>query len=106
MRFLRPLLVLSLIFAIGSTVAAGPSAGGVNPACAQDMADHDRDCGPGDLAAASCHPAGCTQPAVTVAPRVASLERLDVGSLTIYAATPLSSLALPPETAPPKHSIL
>jgi len=105
MRFLRALLVLSLIVALGSASAAAPSAGGANPACAQNMADHDRDCGAGDVFAGTCSPAGCTQPAVTEA-RGASLERLDVGCPTIYAAAPLSSLALPPETAPPKHSLL
>ena len=105
MRFLRALLVLSLVVGLGAAFAAALPHAGANPACAQDMPDHDRDCGTGSLAA-SCSPAGCTHPAVTVAPGIASLERLDVGSLPVYAATPLSSLALPPETAPPKHPIV
>ena len=105
MRFPRILLVLSLVLAVGSASAAAPSAVGANPACAHAMADHDRDCGACDVRSAACSPAGCTQPAVTEA-RGASLERLDVGCPTIYAAAPLSSLALPPETAPPKHPIL
>lgn len=105
MRFLRALLVLSLIVTLGSASAAALSAGGADPACAQNMADHDRGCGAGDVFAGTCSPAGCTQPAVTEA-RGSSLERLEVGCLTRYAAAPLSSLALPPETAPPKHSIV
>lgn len=105
MRFLRVLLVLSLVVGLGSAFAAALPVAGANPACAQDMPDHDRDCGTGGLAA-SCSPAGCTQPAAAKALGAASLERFDGGSPTVYAAAPLSSLALPPETAPPKHSIL
>ena len=105
MRFLRALLLLSLIVALGSAFAAAPSAGAANPACAQNMPDHNGDCGAGDVFAGGCSPVGCAQPAVTQ-DLGASVERFDAAGPTSYAATPLSSLALPPETAPPKHSRL
>lgn len=104
MRFLRVVLALSLVVALGSAFAADPPAAAANPACVQDLADHDRDCG-GEVSSTSCSPAGCTPSAIAGAPEL-SCVRPQVGCLTISAATPMSSLALAPETAPPKHFIL
>jgi len=104
MQFLRVVLALSVVVALGSVFAAAPPAAAADPACVQDLADHDRDCG-GEVSSTSCSPAGCTPSAIAGAAGLPCV-RPEVGCLTIPTATPLSSLALAPETAPPKHSIL
>jgi hypothetical protein len=104
MRFLRVVLALLLVVALGSAFAAAQTAVAANPACLQDLADHHRDCG-GDVSSTSCSPTGCMPSAIAGAPEL-SCARPQVGCLMIAAATPMSSLALAPETAPPKHSSL
>ena len=104
MQLLRAVLVLWLAVSVG-LVPAASSAALAHPVCVQGMTDHGRDCGGGNAPSASCTtPAGCAQPAVTEAPGVAG-DRPEVGCPTVHAATPIPTLALAPETAPPKHSV-
>ena len=104
MQLLRALLALWLVVSVGVAPAASAAAL-ADPVCMQALADHGSGCGGGDALSGPCGFAGCAEPAVTEAPG-ASRERADAGRPTCHAPTPISSLALAPETAPPKHSIL
>ncbi len=104
MRFLRALLVPWLVVVVGFAPAVS-SAALADPVCMQDSAGHGGSCGGGDVLSMSCSPAAsCAMVSVAEA-RAVSCEGTRAARLT-RAVTPPSSLALAPETAPPKHSVL
>jgi len=102
-RFLAPLLAV-LCFALGPAVVASEARAMASPACAQELADHERPCG-GEASTASCHAAACspviatnTQGVLALVPRGDRVATAD--------ATPTFSLTLAPDPAPPRQLLL
>jgi hypothetical protein len=104
MRFLGKLLAVWLAVAVGLSAVAVPSFAASQSACSQAAMVDDCDCG-GATAALVCQQAcSMCHSLSAVVPAVLPVKDLEFHRLRTDTSTPMTSLALPPETAPPRSS--
>ncbi|GIL06410.1 MAG: hypothetical protein AMXMBFR72_27370 [Betaproteobacteria bacterium] len=102
MRTARILLILALVLGFG--LGSMPVVAGGEPPCAQCAHDADCDCGPSTGGICPAGSPGCTLPAIVARPALPAAPAMHAG-IAAWAATPLTSLVLAPDTAPPKPSV-
>ncbi len=102
MRTARILLILALVFGFG--LGSMPVVADGDAPCAQCAHDADCDCGRDTDGICLAGAASCPLPALVArhALPAAPATRADIAA---WAATPPTSLALAPDTAPPKPSV-
>lgn len=106
MRLFRTLLLSLLVVAAGGFLAPAGVSYAVDKPARTYQGMCDQDCNNCDAATAcvSCS-IGCTHGAIPSA-TTAHADDPAGGDLTAHSAAPISSLALAPEEAPPKRSII
>ncbi len=102
MRTARILLILALLFGFGLGSMAVVAGG--EPSCAHCAHEADCDCDRNTGGLCLAGSAGCALPAI-VARHALPVAPVTHAGIAAWAATPPTSLALAPDTAPPKPSV-